>query len=211
MIRRPPRSTLFPYTTLFRSRRDDSLSGAGGIRAGAGVRRRPDRPGVRTGVRRDPERGAPRSSSRAARRLVPERRHPVLDHLRNSGPPVPAGTTPPPMGPGHLVGRWWMGRGRRRGWGRGGRRGGRGGGGGVWGGGGGGLRRVRRWGWLLRWRCGRALLGLTPLIPSPFGRVETRGDGRPPSPAGRGGQGVRTHGVKTDGRAICRGGLSRTG
>src|SRR2546426_4277238 len=25
MIRRPPRSTLFPYTTLFRSRRDDAL------------------------------------------------------------------------------------------------------------------------------------------------------------------------------------------
>src|SRR5258705_9307145 len=25
MIRRPPRSTLFPYTTLFRSRRDTSL------------------------------------------------------------------------------------------------------------------------------------------------------------------------------------------
>src|SRR3712207_6848785 len=26
MIRRPPRSTLFPYTTLFRSRRDDLVS-----------------------------------------------------------------------------------------------------------------------------------------------------------------------------------------
>src|SRR2546421_7982387 len=26
MIRRPPRSTLFPYTTLFRSRRDDADS-----------------------------------------------------------------------------------------------------------------------------------------------------------------------------------------
>src|SRR2546427_6739223 len=37
MIRRPPRSTLFPYTTLFRSRhrlrcRDASHGGAGGIR-----------------------------------------------------------------------------------------------------------------------------------------------------------------------------------
>src|SRR2546430_11848887 len=29
MIRRPPRSTLFPYTTLFRSRGDDRLAGAG--------------------------------------------------------------------------------------------------------------------------------------------------------------------------------------
>src|SRR3712207_7446450 len=29
MIRRPPRSTLFPYTTLFRSRRDRRRAGAG--------------------------------------------------------------------------------------------------------------------------------------------------------------------------------------
>src|SRR2546423_3517745 len=29
MIRRPPRSTLFPYTTLFRSRRHDGVHGAG--------------------------------------------------------------------------------------------------------------------------------------------------------------------------------------
>src|SRR5439155_15850429 len=33
---------------------------------------------------------------------------------------------------------------------------------------------------------------LTPLIPSPFGRGETPSDRRPPSPEGRGGQGVRT-------------------
>src|SRR3712207_8755482 len=50
MIRRPPRSTLFPYTTLFRS-------GRGGARAGVAVLlRRPDdhqarhRPAVRPGV-----------------------------------------------------------------------------------------------------------------------------------------------------------------
>src|SRR5258708_15204830 len=29
MIRRPPRSTLFPYTTLFRSRRDTAREGGG--------------------------------------------------------------------------------------------------------------------------------------------------------------------------------------
>src|SRR5256885_5508421 len=29
MIRRPPRSTLFPYTTLFRSLRDEARAGAG--------------------------------------------------------------------------------------------------------------------------------------------------------------------------------------
>src|SRR2546430_10925102 len=37
MIRRPPRSTLFPYTTLFRSRRDPH--------GGTGERAREDRPG----------------------------------------------------------------------------------------------------------------------------------------------------------------------
>src|SRR5258708_22066475 len=35
MIRRPPRSTLFPYTTLFRSRADDSLGLFGGLVNGA--------------------------------------------------------------------------------------------------------------------------------------------------------------------------------
>src|SRR5256886_9353111 len=39
MIRRPPRSTLFPYTTLFRSVRRD-----GGVGA-RGLRRRPHAPG----------------------------------------------------------------------------------------------------------------------------------------------------------------------
>src|ERR1022692_5064375 len=40
MIRRPPRSTLFPYTTLFRSDCDGSWTGCGrGWRAGAGDRK----------------------------------------------------------------------------------------------------------------------------------------------------------------------------
>src|SRR3712207_9252369 len=34
MIRRPPRSTLFPYTTLFRSRRSRSGSGLGSLASG---------------------------------------------------------------------------------------------------------------------------------------------------------------------------------
>ena len=33
MIRRPPRSTLFPYTTLFRSRGENLLAGAAGYAA----------------------------------------------------------------------------------------------------------------------------------------------------------------------------------
>src|SRR5258708_28937152 len=44
MIRRPPRSTLFPYTTLFRSG-DGDLEG----RRGRGLRRRLDRRGAAAG------------------------------------------------------------------------------------------------------------------------------------------------------------------
>src|SRR5260370_26150603 len=45
MIRRPPRSTLFPYTTLFRSRcRPDGAAAAAAGAAGA-VERRPPRVG----------------------------------------------------------------------------------------------------------------------------------------------------------------------
>src|SRR3712207_8850616 len=42
MIRRPPRSTLFPYTTLFRS--GDEGPGANGLRADDVVARDPQRP-----------------------------------------------------------------------------------------------------------------------------------------------------------------------
>src|SRR5690348_17714744 len=40
MIRRPPRSTLFPYTTLFRSRATPRTRGRGSARRGASSRRR---------------------------------------------------------------------------------------------------------------------------------------------------------------------------
>src|SRR6266478_6980342 len=36
MIRRPPRSTLFPYTTLFRSRQGRRAHAVGGLRGAAG-------------------------------------------------------------------------------------------------------------------------------------------------------------------------------
>src|SRR3712207_7160294 len=45
MIRRPPRSTLFPYTTLFRSRVTGSASSSGPGCIGALCRRRPARGG----------------------------------------------------------------------------------------------------------------------------------------------------------------------
>src|SRR2546426_12317988 len=52
MIRRPPRSTLFPYTTLFRSHPPDTLPGDRSERRAATVRRVPghrQRPRARRG------------------------------------------------------------------------------------------------------------------------------------------------------------------
>src|SRR2546430_9648178 len=66
MIRRPPRSTLFPYTTLFRSRR-----GAGGARAGGESSRPASRTrGARAGPRllaRSAQEGGRRTGSGAGR------------------------------------------------------------------------------------------------------------------------------------------------
>src|SRR3712207_7914990 len=59
MIRRPPRSTLFPYTTLFRSPTRDA--GRGGAR----VRDQGDGRGGQGGARRD--RGPPLGARRVAR------------------------------------------------------------------------------------------------------------------------------------------------
>src|SRR3712207_9043959 len=62
MIRRPPRSTLFPYTTLFRSRPDGALRPRRAALAPGAVRRAP---GARAPARRR-RRGRPRG--RVARR-----------------------------------------------------------------------------------------------------------------------------------------------
>src|SRR3712207_7533388 len=53
MIRRPPRSTLFPYTTLFRSQVDDPLRPRLDVRSGRG------RSGLRREQRREAERAHP--------------------------------------------------------------------------------------------------------------------------------------------------------
>src|SRR3712207_7505515 len=61
MIRRPPRSTLFPYTTLFRSDAD-----RGGRRQGEAGRRDADPPGGRDGgLRGRRARAAPGSGQRS--------------------------------------------------------------------------------------------------------------------------------------------------
>src|SRR3712207_6899809 len=68
MIRRPPRSTLFPYTTLFRSRGDAADAGAHGRAAAAGRERggRGDHEG-RPGRARAGGRGGDGAGARRAR------------------------------------------------------------------------------------------------------------------------------------------------
>src|SRR3712207_6992881 len=70
MIRRPPRSTLFPYTTLFRSGRGEGVPGEQGpAEAGEADRRAPGAAGVRRPVddevvRRVPQHPQDRKSTR---------------------------------------------------------------------------------------------------------------------------------------------------
>src|SRR3712207_8035646 len=63
MIRRPPRSTLFPYTTLFRSR--DRERAGGRLRRG---RRRQGRPGLAPAGHRQRGRARPAAERRRRRR-----------------------------------------------------------------------------------------------------------------------------------------------
>src|SRR3712207_7253181 len=66
MIRRPPRSTLFPYTTLFRSAAEDGRRGTRGRIVVAAVRCRQRRPrGNRCAARRASGAGGIRSRARA--------------------------------------------------------------------------------------------------------------------------------------------------
>src|SRR5688572_32018631 len=51
MIRRPPRSTLFPYTTLFRSRSPETVQSVDGLCGQARPRARPASPGDRKSTR----------------------------------------------------------------------------------------------------------------------------------------------------------------
>src|SRR5256885_3811797 len=67
MIRRPPRSTLFPYTTLFRSDAPPMLRESSGKRLGV-VEEDVD-PDARVGARN--ARHVPQGSARGGQRLVP--------------------------------------------------------------------------------------------------------------------------------------------
>src|SRR2546430_7278911 len=72
MIRRPPRSTLFPYTTLFRSRRAGVRRRTG---SGAGLRVRSlARSGVRDGGRSEEHTSELQSQSNLVCRLLLEKK-----------------------------------------------------------------------------------------------------------------------------------------
>src|SRR3989442_11108622 len=100
MIRRPPRSTLFPYTTLFRSVQDDPLARGPG-----------DGEGADRAIARRPDRRSARSRSSAARPR-PGAAGPVgqVDpcHRRGGGGRGPAGAAervlPPPPAPAVFAG-----------------------------------------------------------------------------------------------------------
>src|SRR2546421_7056130 len=74
MIRRPPRSTLFPYTTLFRSARRPLVPLRAALEGGAGRRRRPPR-GAGIHPRGDPGDRAAGSAEGLRRRGVRSEEH----------------------------------------------------------------------------------------------------------------------------------------
>src|SRR5256886_773936 len=85
MIRRPPRSTLFPYTTLFRSQRPHPA------RTWTARHRAPRSPGRAVRLRDElPANGG--SGDRA--RLDPRSRHPGGDDDRHHRPRIPVGQRP---------------------------------------------------------------------------------------------------------------------
>src|SRR2546430_4146439 len=66
MIRRPPRSTLFPYTTLFRSRRRRAIQRRPPLRRGIAIRRRRRGPARRV---EPPTKGRKATGDRKSTRL----------------------------------------------------------------------------------------------------------------------------------------------
>src|SRR2546430_4628273 len=90
MIRRPPRSTLFPYTTLFRSPRPAPAARCG--RAHCRARRIPPLPAHSPGAARSEEHTSElQSQSNLVCRLL-------LEKKKNPPPPLPP---PPPPHPPH--------------------------------------------------------------------------------------------------------------
>src|SRR2546425_3099711 len=80
MIRRPPRSTLFPYTTLFRSR-DGIDRGRDGLRLGGGRAQRPRRHAARS----EEHTSELQSLAYLVCRLLLEKKKKKLNRRRRSG------------------------------------------------------------------------------------------------------------------------------
>src|SRR3989475_11203677 len=96
MIRRPPRSTLFPYTTLFRSRSWASRPSKGASTA-------PSEPPPGRVARAEP--ALERRSPRRALSLIGERRYPTLARAGLALPPLRALLWAPPPRPPRAEGR----------------------------------------------------------------------------------------------------------
>src|SRR5438270_10481084 len=73
MIRRPPRSTLFPYTTLFRSQLNEDIGAARGNEDHAAVQRRPAQARIRL-VRSEEHTSELQSQSNLVCRLLLEKK-----------------------------------------------------------------------------------------------------------------------------------------
>src|SRR2546425_3699368 len=106
MIRRPPRSTLFPYTTLFRSGVDSPVSHLGRLREGAvrppaGI---PDRWRRGRGGSDLPGPSRQRRHRGCVHHLLPRRVLPLLRDVPGGGGPIlqrgggPASAATPPPG-----------------------------------------------------------------------------------------------------------------
>src|SRR2546430_12580863 len=81
MIRRPPRSTLFPYTTLFRSVAERVVGGAGELGVVGQLRRR----GIRSAVRSEEHTSELQSQSNLVCRLLLEKKKNKISAISSIG------------------------------------------------------------------------------------------------------------------------------
>src|SRR2546430_9662930 len=89
MIRRPPRSTLFPYTTLFRSRRNPDLAEAGPPSHGRVPA--PSAQGT-AGTRSEEHTSELQSQSNLVCRLLLEKKKIANAHMLQNIPPAASGS-----------------------------------------------------------------------------------------------------------------------
>src|SRR5256886_3022648 len=97
MIRRPPRSTLFPYTTLFRSQEEPRPRAGGAARLDPAARDRVPRSAEHTSELQ--------SQSNLVCRLLLEKKK-RRGVLRPSSRACPVGHSPPQGNPGPLIACW---------------------------------------------------------------------------------------------------------